>query len=243
MFTSPINRLRTVSNNCRNFSKSTPCRSLDFFNGREEVIDSVDFIGLFAASVLAPTLGVPATKLLGLAFLCLVTGDFGAGVSLEELPLLLFATVLLWRDFSALADLPPLTTVDCLTEVFFPLLLLGKFFKAPRTAEEVLVEPTAAFLGLALALVNLLLLADLSPVDFELIPLGLVGFWDEVFFLTADDLEAGDLAGGDLLAEGFAVLVGRFLELKGIHPVNLGGLLGEGGKVDKCVKLTIHQFK
>ncbi len=63
------------------------------------------------------------------------------------------------------------------------------------------------------------------------------------FFLTADDLEASDLAGGDLLADGLAVLVGRFLELKGIHPVNLGGLLREGGKVVKRVKLTIHQFK
>ncbi len=45
-------------------------------------------------------------------------------------------------------------------------------------------------------------------------------------------------------ALGFAVLFWRFLALKGIHPVNLGGeSAGMVGKTAKCVKLTYSYFR
>ncbi len=79
-----------------------------------------------------------------------------------------------------------------------------------------------AFLALGLTLVKLLGFAVLSPDDFVAPPLCGATFLGEDFFVTTADL-ACDLASGDLLAEGLVVLVGRFLGLKGNHPVNLGG--------------------
>ncbi len=101
---------------------------------------------------------------------------FRAGFSFEEFPFPLFAAVLLWIDFLALTDLLPLTTPGCVPGPFFPLLLFDIFFEAPRGGEEVLVDPPADFLGLDLALVVALEFADLRPVDFVTVPLGLVTF-------------------------------------------------------------------
>ena len=79
-----------------------------------------------------------------------------------------------------------------------------------------------AFLALGLTLVKLLGFAVLSPDGFAVPPLCGAALLGEDFFLTTADL-ACDLASGDLLAEGLFVLAGRFLGLKGNHPVNLGG--------------------
>lgn len=156
--------------------------------------------------------------------------DFWDGDSFAELTLplepLLFDLVFAGTGFLR----PPgllLTILVAFLEAFtFSLEPLAEFLDGNFLLAVIFADFPVAFLAPVLTLVKLPGFGVLSPDDFVPPPFCIATLLGEDFFLTTADL-ACDLACGVFPTEGLVVLVGRFLGLKGNHPVNLGGLLGK----------------
>jgi hypothetical protein len=248
MFTSPIKRCRTDKSSCLNFPKSAVLAGFSFFNGLDDVVDDdvVDSVGFFGDFDLGVACSFPAVVILaevGVAVFLTAASLGGVGealafpFALEEGISLSGATVFPFATLvgAFCAGLLPaaLLLAGLLTLLLLTLLLRALPLRAlplPDWLLETLglvVFPEPDFAGLALSGTDLLdLRAVVSaggaepffPRDFPL----------AVLVPSADLVVAFALAGalGEAaeLAPRTLVLVGRFLGLKGIYPVNLGGL-------------------